>query len=181
MGAQLWHYPGPWRDDPAESLFEVQVRRLREAFDYSALLQQHLVSARGAVQRSERDDPYDLLGFYRQEVARLEVLAALTPPSGPREEIDRLRVLYATSGEGIGSVLDVTHVSDAGGMHVTRRLTDSEVQKFCRSHRPTRNQAVAAAGKINVELGRGGSVCFPFYNADRSEPTGWYFVGNTID
>lgn len=183
MGAELWHYPGLWREDPAESLFEVQVRLLREAYDLPDLLDRHLGSARDALRLAEADpgDPYGLLGFYRSEVARLEALAALPPPAGPREEIERLRALYATSGQGIGDVLDVTAVSDRGGLHVARRLPAAEVRRLCGTDRPSGEQAVAAVPQVNAGLGRGDSVCFPFYTPDGRRPAGWYFIGNTID
>jgi hypothetical protein len=42
-------------------------------------------------------------------------------------------------------------------------------------------QARAAVVKINEDLGRGESVCFPLHTAGGTDPVGWYFVGNTID
>lgn len=180
MGAQLWHHVGPWRDDPAASLREVQVAHLRSAFDYPARLTEHLASAREAVRLTEADDPYNLLDHYRAEVARFEELAALPPPATPDDEIARLRVLYETSGEGIGCVLDVTHVDDAGGMHVARRLPAGEVARLCGSDRPTAVAAGRSVSRINQELGRGDSVCFPVYD-ESGRSRGWCFVGNTID
>ena len=180
MGAQPWHHVGPWRDDPATSLREVQVAHLRSAFDYTARLAEHLASARKAVRLTQADDPYGLLDHYQSEVARFKELAALPPPATPDDEIDRLRTLYATSGEGIGCVLDVTHVSDEGGMHVARRLPPTEIARLCGSERPTGVDAGLAVGRINEELGRGDSVCFPIYN-EAGRPCGWCFVGNTID
>jgi hypothetical protein len=180
MGAQLWHHVGPWRDDPAASLREVQVTHLRAAFDYPARLAERLDSARQAVRLTEADDPYSLLDHYRAEVARFEELAALPPPVSADDQIERLRVLFASSGEGIGCVLDVTHVSDAGGMHVARRLPAAEVARLCGSERPTEFAVGQAVGRINAELGRGDSVCFPVYDGS-GRPCGWCFVGNTID
>jgi hypothetical protein len=180
MGAQLWRHLGPWRVDPEAFLREVQVAYLRSAFDYQAGLAEHLASAREAVRLNEADDPYDLLEHYRAEVARLEQLAALPPPASPDEEIDRLRELYKISGEGVGCVLDVTHVSDDGGMHVARRLPTAEAARLCGSERPTEFAAGQAVGRINGELGGGDSVCFPVYDGS-GRPCGWCFVGNTID
>lgn len=181
MGAELWHHAAPWRDDPAESLFEVQVGILRKQYDLSALIRKHLASAREAFDLTQQNDEYGLHDFYRGEAARLEELATLPSPAGPQEEIDRLRTLYSTSGEGIGSILDVTHVDDRGGMHVARRLPDDEIRHFCKTARPTLGRAVAAVSKVNEKLRRGDSVCFPYYDPDGTEPAGWYFVGNTID
>jgi hypothetical protein len=179
MGAQLWHHAGPWRDDPAESLLEIH-RRVLQKYDLPDLLRKDLDSAREALRLTEQDDPYGLLDYYRGEVARLERLAALPPPLSLRETIDRLRALFSTSGEGIGSILDVTHVSQRGGMHVARQLAEDEIQRYCGTTHPTRRQAVAAVSPINTELERGESVCFPYYN-EKAIPLGWYFVGNTID
>ncbi|QEL17597.1 hypothetical protein [Limnoglobus roseus] len=180
MGAQLWYHVGPWRDEPGVSLREVQVAHLRSAFDYPARLAEHLASAREAVRLTEADDPYNLLDHYRAEVARFEELAAFPPPATPDDEIARLRMLYKASGEGIGCVLDVTHVNDGGGVHVARRLPVAEVARLCGADRPTAVAAGLAVGRINAELGRGYSVCFPFYD-ESGRPSGWCFVGNTID
>ncbi len=180
MGARLWHHVGPWRDDPAESLREVQICHLRSGFDYPTVLAEHLASAREAVHLTEADDPYNLLDHYRAEVTRFEELAALPPPATPDVEIVRLRSIYESSGEGIGCVLDVRNVSDARETHVARRLSSAEMVRLCGSERPTEMVAGLVINRINVELDRGESVCFPIYD-ENGQPLGWCFVGNTID
>jgi hypothetical protein len=61
--------------------------------------------------------------------------------------------------------LDVTGVSPRGGVHVAKRLAAAEVRRLCGVELPDLNQARAAVAKINEELGRGESVCFPLYTA----------------
>jgi hypothetical protein len=180
MGARLWYHSGPWHADPTESLRIVQKQELREKWNLPVLLQTHLDSAREAVRLSESDDPYDLLDFYREELARLEALASRPILDDLMEQIELVRQVFASSGEGIGGILDVKHVSGHREMHVARRLSAEEVRRLCGVERPDQNQATAAIAKIHEELGRGESVCFPFHGPD-AEPAGWYFVGNTID
>jgi hypothetical protein len=155
---------------------------LRENFDHPARLAADLASARDAVRQAEAesDDPCELREFYRNELTRLEMLAALPPSIGPDEGIERLRKLYATSGEGSGCVIDVTHVYEVGGMHVARTLQETDVVRLCGSAKPTAEQAAGAIYRINEELDRGDSVCFAIFDENGS-PSGWYFVGNTID
>lgn len=180
MGAQLWHHIGPWHDDPAESLKQVQIAHMRAEYDYPTLLTEQLASNRDAVISSKGREPLELHDFYRDEVTRLERLAALPAAESPDDDIARLRALYRNSGEGIGCVLDVTHVSTTGGMHIARRLPAAEIAWLCGSDRPSLVGAGRAVFKINSELTRGDSVCFPVYD-EAGRPVGWYFVGNTID
>jgi hypothetical protein len=92
------------------------------------------------------------------------------------------RNLYRNSGEGIGNILDVTGISDRRDIHVAERLIEEEMARLVGATRPTIAEARHAIGKINDELGRGESVCFPYYEgSDVGQPAGWYFVGNTID
>lgn len=181
MGAQLWHHQVPWHEDPEAALHALQEQVLRDKYNLTVLLTMHLDGAREAVRLSEADDPYDLLEFCRKELARLETLASQRIPADPRQQVELVRHVFANSGQGVGDVLDVTGVSDCGGMHVTKRLAPKEVQRLCGAEHPDLRQATAAVPKINEELGRGESVCFPFYSAASPEPAGWYFVGNTID
>jgi hypothetical protein len=181
VGAQLWYHKAPWREDPEEALRALQAQVLREKYDLPTVLKEHIDSAREAVRLSEADDPYDLLEFYRQELDRLEQLASRPIPNDPRRQVEVVRRVFASSGQGVGDVLDVTGVSRRGGVHVAKRLAAKEVRRLCGVERPDLNQARAAVPKINEELGRGESVCFSIYAAKGTKPAGWYFVGNTID
>jgi hypothetical protein len=182
VGAMLWHQPGPWHEDPAEALLAVQVQVLREEYDLPTLLREHLDSARESVRITEADDPYDLLDHYREELRCLEALFSRPVPTEPREQIEFVRAILAWGGEGVGNILDVTHVSDVGGLAVARQLPTDEIRRLCGLDRPTLREAIDAVEKIHGELGRGDCVCFPFYaDAGASGPVGWYFVGNTFD
>jgi hypothetical protein len=180
MGAELWYHEAPWKPRPEEALFELQVGFLRANYDLASLLWHHLHSVREAVRLTEAEgDKYGILGFYREQRACLENLAAKPLPEDPREQIEFVREVRNWSGEGIGNVLDVKEVSETGEMDA-RVLTPDDVRKFCGTDRPTRQQAAQAIDAINEKLNRGESVCFPLYDAE-SNPVGWYFVGNTID
>lgn len=185
MGAKLWHHQAPWHEDPEEALRALQAQVLREKYDLPTLLKMHIDDAREAVRVSEADDlldPPDLLEFYRQSLVRLEKLASQPIPSEPRQQVEMVRQVFASSGEtGVGDVLDVTRVSHHGGIYIAKRLAAGDVQRLCGVERPDLNQASAAVGRIDGELRKGDSVCFPFYTAEGTKPVGWYFVGNTID
>jgi hypothetical protein len=144
---------------------------------------QHLDGARQAAAATEAEgDPYELLNFWRKQVALLEGVSRRPLPREPQGQIKLLRKIYAYTGQGISNVLDVERVSYKGGTCVARRLKRDELARLVGSDRPSAAQAEAAVGKINEELGRGECVCFPIYAVkDRQRAVGWYFVGNTID
>jgi hypothetical protein len=183
MGAQLWHHRAPWHPSPGESLRALQARFFAAHYKLAAVLREHLDSARQAVALTEAEgDPYDLLDFYREEAALLEKLSRRPLPKDPDARIKLLRKIWASTGQGIGNVLDVLRVSPRSGIYVARRLPAAETARLVGTDRPTAAQARAALGKINEELRRGEVVCFPIYAArDRRRAVGWYFVGNTVD
>lgn len=181
MGAKLWHHAAPWCEDPREALHVLQARVLRENHDLGEELEFLLEGARKTVRLCEVDDKYNLLDHYRRELKRLEKLAQAPIPQAPRECIALLRRIHVSSGQGIGSVLDVTTVSYRGGQHRARRLKMEEVHRFCGVARPDLKRAIAAVDTIHEQLLRGESVCFKYYPAKGDRPVGWYFVGNTID
>ena len=183
MGAQLWHHSAPWRSDPEEALFALQVHFLAETYDLHSLVQEHLGSAREAIRITEAEgDEHGLLDMYRADLEMLEEVASNPFPEDPLRQIELVRKLYMNSGEGIGNLLDVTGISDHREIDTAERLTEGEVARLVGETRPTLAQARRATDKINEELGRGESVCFVFYEeGDSEQPAGWYFVGNTLD
>ncbi|MEO6808071.1 MAG: hypothetical protein ABI353_03035 [Isosphaeraceae bacterium] len=188
LGAQLWFHPAPWRPDPAEALRALQAQFLAETYDLPAFVKERLASTRQAVRITEADgDEYGILDIYRESLALLEDVASRPLPEEPSQQIQLIRAICADSGEGIGNVLDVTGVSDQGEPPEARRLAIEEVRRFCATDRPVLAQAEAAVGGINEMLGRGECICFPFHvsnddvSNDDATPSGWYFVGNTID
>ncbi len=184
MGAELWYHLAPWRPDPAEALHDLQVGFLAENYDLPSLVQGHLENAREAVRATEADgDKYGILGFYKEQVEKLEEIAGQPLPQDPLEQIAIVRRVYTGSGQGIGNVLDVERVSDRGGFPIARKLGQDEIRRFCGTDRPTLREARDSVGMIHERLQRGDSVCFPVWADDRqeAEPIGWYFVGNTID
>jgi hypothetical protein len=183
LGAQLWHHSAPWHPDPGESLFELQIQFLKQTYNLSSLIKEHLESAREAVRICAKEgDPYELLDFHREELARLDDMSRRPIPHDPREQIELVRKICMSSGEGVGNVLDVTGVDDEGSELKARKLKPEEIREFCETDRPTLRQARNAVSRINEELRRGQSVCFPIHDhGAEGEPIGWYFVGNTID
>jgi hypothetical protein len=183
MGAELWHHRAPWHPNPADALRDLQARFLAAHYNLPALVRRHLRWAREAVECTQAEgDPYELLEFYREEVALLERVARRPLPETPGARVKLLRKVCASSGQGIGNVLDIERVSARRGTNVAQRLPAAELSRLVGSDRPTAAQARAALVKINEELGRGEAVCFLIYAArDRRKAVGWYFVGNTID
>jgi hypothetical protein len=75
-----------------------------------------------------------------------------------------------------------TTVSDCRDYSTAARLTEEEMERLVGTIRPTMAEARQATYKVNAELQRGESVCFPYYDGAKTEQlVGWYFIGNTID
>lgn len=183
MGAQLWYHEAPWHPKPLTALKTFQARFLAEKYDLSSLLPQYLANAREAVAITiAEDDPYELLETYQEEVRLLERLCSQPIPQDFEGQIKILRQISASSGQGIGNILDVERISEQRQYDVAQRLSGPELIRLVGTEQPTRAQAKKAIDKINEELGRGECVCFPIYDSsEKSQPVGWYFIGNTLD
>lgn len=183
MGATLWYHEIPWHPEPLTALKTFQARFLAEKYDLSTLLPQHLANAREAVAITKAEgDPYELLEIYQEEVRLLERLCNRPIPQDFEGRIKLLRKINASSGQGIGNILDVERISKRRRDNVAQPLSGPEMIRLVGTERPTRAQAKKAIGKINENLGRGECVCFPIHDSgEMSQPIGWYFVGNTID
>ena len=66
----------------------------------------------------------------------------------------------------------------AGGIHMTRRLPDEEIEQLLGTTHPLRTDAEKLSGMISDQLGHGESVCRPVHDGD--EPCGWWFAGYTV-
>ena len=98
---------------------------LGQTYDLPSLLRRHLDSARESARMCEADgDEYGLLDLYREELKRLEGIASRPLPTDSRGQIEWVRQVYSGSGQGVGNVLDVTGVSDRGGMEARRLRQD---------------------------------------------------------
>lgn len=180
MGAMPYENLAPWHDDPREALTSLQSQFLNDNYDLPAVLQEHIDSARQAVQSCKNDgDEYGLLDIYQADLDYLESVTSKPIPDSPAERIMIVRKIWESGGEGVGNILDITNVTDAGGIHVTRRMPDAEVQQHLRTSTPSADDAKHLLGKIADQLGRGESVCFPVY--DSATPCGWWFAGYTVD
>jgi hypothetical protein len=183
MGAQLWHHSASWFTDPNDALLALQGQFLSASYDLPNLVRAELQDTREVIRRSEAEgDPYELLDMYRRKLALIESVVAEGVPEDTRQRIEFVRKLRMDSGEGVGNVLDVNSVSAERDFFTAQLLNESEVGRLVGTSRPTIQQAEAAIFRINEELGRGEAVCFRVYPEGGAQtPTGWYFVGNTVD
>jgi len=180
MGGELWQHKTEWKNDPTEAFQNVQRAFLEENYDLPALIEEHLKSAREAVEITKREgDPYDLMAMYREQLAMLEQVSSEPLPEGSMERIELLRKLYGNSGEGIGNVLDVEGVSEEGGFLIARILKRDDLQSLFGTLTPTEEDVEPAISSIFEMVDRGESVCFPVYSEE--EPVAWQFIGCTID
>lgn len=183
MGAMPWEHLAPWNPDPAESLRQLQAAYLAANYDLESHVQEHLTSARDALESTQAEgDPYGLLDFYREQVATFEEIASKPLPADPQERVEIVRRLYSGSGEGIGNVLDILDVSESGGMLTARPLRPDELRATLGTETPSSTLDPETFGPLYYALGRGESVCFPVYEGGNpSKPVGWYFIAYTID
>lgn len=180
MGAMPWQQLAPWNADPTAALRELQATFLAENYDFPRVIEEHLQGAREAVRLTEEQgDEYGILDIYKADLRYLEEIASKPLPDDPRQRIAILRKVWESGAQGIGNVLDVEEVRAEGDVHVTRRMPDKEIQKLLGTATPTRSEAEKLLGLIAEQLGRGESVCVPVYEG--GEPSGWWFVGYTID
>src|SRR5262249_54426799 len=115
-----------------------------------------------------------LLNVYKDAVQRLEDLCRQPIPKATMEQIEILRRVEAIGSAEIGSILDVTGISDGRDTHVAQRLTEGEMIRLVGTTRPTTGQLHAAIAAVHSDLNRGESICFPmFADDDRTEPVGW--------
>src|SRR5262245_57698356 len=187
MGAELWDDHAPWHPNPITALGELQKRFLGEYLSehggLGATVGRELAWIRDAVRETEAEgDPYDLLGQFRPHLAFLEEGSRRPLPEDPLDQIALLRRVVGFHGAGVGNVLDVTTVTDERGMHTAQTLTADQIRRLCGTEHPTLQQAELAVEKIDGQLDRGESICFPIF-AETIEPTpvGWYFIGETVD
>lgn len=180
MGAMPYEQLAPWHPDPNDALHDLQALFLAENYDLAQVIQEHLECSRQAVQSCEEDgDEYGILHIYQADVEYLESIAGGPLPEAPQDRIAILRKIWASGGQGIGNLLDVTSVTDDGGIHVTRRLPDEEIKQLLGTAHPSVADAKKLLGIIADQLGRGESVCCPIYDAE--DPCGWWFAGYTVD
>ncbi len=180
MGAELWFYEAPWDPDPQQALQKLQADFLAENYDLATLLPQHLEWAKESVQAARADgDPYGLVEIYEERLELMERLSSRPIPENPTEKIEILRQVFSDTGQGIGNILDVTHVSDSRDYPSAERLDEQELLRLAGVAKPSRSEAQKTGYEIHEGLHRGECVCFPFY--EDGKPAGWYFVGNTID
>lgn len=179
MGASLYHNLAPWHADPNIALQQLQIAFFEQHHDLEQEIQQHLESTRQSVRWCEEDDEHGLLEIYQTDLRRLEGYASQPLPNSPIERIAMLRKMWESGGEGLGNILDLRGVSDAGDYFVARRMRDEELERVLGTSRPAPMQSETDLGAIPDQIDRGQCVCFPVY--ERDQPCGWQFVGYSID
>ena len=101
----------PYEDSPGQALRKAQVRFFRETgYDLPKLLARRIEDMTEAVRSCEKDDPYDLLGFYSDALDQYRQMAARGVPEESEAQIDLLRLIEQISGDWIGNILDMTTV-----------------------------------------------------------------------
>lgn len=179
MGAMFWcHFSGPV-ETPEQALYEIQIETLRQ-YDLPDLIESNLHAMQEAVAASEVEDEYGLLDFYQSELARFEAIAEQGVPDNPAEQIALVRKLFASSGEGVGNILDVTAIA-TDDYFSAKPCSDEQLLALEAPSHPTRDEAEQIAHKLSMSLDRGQSFYFPFFTDDRQTAAGWCFVGNTVD
>lgn len=179
MGAMFWcHFSGPV-ETPEQALYEIQMEALRQ-YDLPCLIESNLQAMQEAVAATEVEDEYGLLDFYQSELARFEAIAEQGVPEEPAEQIALVRKIFASSGEGVGNILDVTGIA-TDDYFSAKPCTDDQLTELAAPQHPTRDEAEQIAHKLSMGLDRGQSFYFPFFSDDRRAAAGWCFVGNTVD
>lgn len=177
----LWYHEAPWDPNPLKALQKLQAHFFAEKYDLNKLLPNELSDAQQAIADAKSEgDPYQLLSIYQERLKLMEMLSRQPIPPDPDARIDILRQVMAHSGQGIGNILDLTGISHQRDIWTAHNLSEAEIIRLIGTPFPTREQAQNSIGKINEEIGRGESVCFPFYDEEK-QPLGWFFVGNTVD
>lgn len=180
MGAMPFENLAPWREDPRESLAELQAQYVNQHYDLPTLIQEHLDSARQSVEICTKNgDEYGLLNDYRANLELLESIASQPIPTSASDRVQLVRKIWEFGGEGVGNILDIEDVSDTGGLYITRLMSAGEVESHLGTGTPTVDDAKQLLGKIADTLGRAESVCFPVY--EDGQTAGWWFAGYTLD
>ena len=178
MGAMPYQNLAKWDSDPQVALRALQAEFLDANYELPKVLEQHLQSSKQAVECCIADgDEYGVQDIHQSEVDYIESILSKPLPESAEEKIEILRKVWESGGQGIGNILDITEVSERGGILVAKLLSHAEIEKYFGTSLPS----ISEAGKIYAKnvIDRGECVCFPIY--DLNTPIGWMFVGYTID
>jgi hypothetical protein len=180
MGATYWDAVTAYEDAAEQALHRAQVRFFREAGYYiPKLLSQRVRDMAEAVRSCEEDDPYDLLGFYRDALDQYRQMAARAVPEEPEAQIDLLRRIEEISGDWIGNILDVTGFSQGPEPGSVQPLSPERMEAVFGTGTPTLPEVRKGMAKLADSISRGTAVCFPVYEDRR--PVGWFFAGYSAD
>lgn len=183
MGAQLFYHVTTYTNDPKTALESLQALEL-ENYDLAQEVAAHLANCQEAFDLTAEDDEYGLYEHYKSELERAKLIAVEKVPSDFFGRLDLVRRLYADTGEGVGSILDVEGIAGGKGASwsAAKPLAPVEVIAKFGSDKLLVSKVEEYAIRANEWLDRGECICFPlFASAEDEAPMEWCFVGNTID
>jgi hypothetical protein len=132
-----------------------------------------------AVRSCEKDDPYDLLDFYRDALDQYQQMAARGVPEDPEAQIDLLRRIEEVSGDWVGNILDMKGISLGTQEGRVQRLTPERIEEVFGTTSPSLLEARRGMNRLADSISRGTAICFPVYEGGR--PGAWFFAGYSAD
>ena len=180
MGATYWEGVTAYREAVEEALRQVQIQFFREAnYDVPKLLARRIEDMTEAVRSCEKDDPYDLIDFYRDALDQYRQMAAHGVPEDPGAQIDLLRRIEEISGDWVGNILDMTGISLGTEEGRVQRLTAERIEEVFGTTRPSLLEARGGMDRLTDSISRATAICFPVYEDGR--PVAWFFAGYSAD
>ncbi len=180
MGATYWEAVTGYDEVLEEALRRVQIQVYREAgHDLPRRLSERVESMAQAVRWCEEDDPYNLLGFYRDALGQYRQMAAGGVPEEPEAQIRLLRAIETVSGDRVGNILDMTGVSEGQEEGKIQRLSTGRMEEAFGTASPSLHEARRAMVGLVESIPRGTAICFPVYEAGR--PMAWFLAGCSAD
>lgn len=178
MGAMLWHHEVPWQPDVGEALRNLQASQFRRGYNFADELEKWRKDAETSLRLElESGDRFELAAIYSKQLELIAEVSASPAPETPAEQIEILRRVLP---EEFGSVLDVTGINAVGGVFVMRVMTPAELLATFGTEHPTSRAAGESLNAVASQLDRGDSAAFAVFD-DGDNPTGWVFVGYTVD
>ncbi|MGP0069276.1 MAG: hypothetical protein ACLQGP_37455 [Isosphaeraceae bacterium] len=180
MGATYWEAITAYEEVPEAALRKAQVRFFRDAgYDIPKYLARRVRDMIEAVRSCEEDDPYGLLGFYRDALDQYRQIAARGVPEESASQIEMLRLIEQISGDSIGNILDMTGFSQDQVPGSVQRLSPERMENVFGTATPSLSEVRDGMAELEVTIHRGTAVGFPVY--EDGHPVSWLFAGYSAD
>lgn len=180
MGATFWESVTAYHESVEKALRLAQIDCFRKSgYDLRILLTERIEDMIEAIQSCEEDDPYDLLGLYRDALDEYRQMEACGIPEEPTAQIEILRRIEAISGDGVGNILDITGIGQEPEEGRVQQLTPERIEDVFRTARPTLAEARSGMDRLADSISRGTAIVLPVY--EDGTPVGWYFAGYSAD